>query len=89
MRTNPPVNSELRAAKRRIEIDLVMLASDRSKYARLFATLQADHRKLKMTEKQIALDLLRTAAELRKAETELRRIDADIVYRKKKLNTLR
>ena len=88
MRTNPAANSELRAAKRRIEIDLVMLASDRSKHARLFATLQADHRKLKMTEKQVSLDLLRTAAELRKEETELRRIDADIVYRKKKLNTL-
>ncbi|MBP5993775.1 MAG: hypothetical protein KA731_02595 [Candidatus Moranbacteria bacterium] len=89
MRTDPAANSELRAAKRRIEIDLVMLASDRSKHARLFATLQADQRKLKMTEKQVSLDLLRTAAELRKEETELRRIDADIVYRKKKLNTLR
>lgn len=89
MRTNPAANSELRAAKRRIEIDLVMLASDRSKHARLLTTFQADHRKLKMTEKQVALDLLRTAAALRKEETELRRIDADIVYRKKKLNTLR
>lgn len=89
MRTDSVEKSELRAAKRRVELDLVMLASDRSKHMRLFTTLQAENRKLKMSQKQINLDLLRTAAELRKEETELRRIDADIAYRKKKLNTLR
>lgn len=89
MRSNPAQNSELRANKRRMELELVLLASDRSKFSRSLETMRAENKKLKLAEKNIALDLLRNAALIRKEEAELRRIDADIAQKKKKLNTLR
>lgn len=88
MRTNSQ-NGELLAAKRRISLELVMLASDRSKHARLFSTLQAENRKLTLAKKNIIIDLERNTGLLRKEEAELRQIDADIATNKKRLNMIR
>lgn len=82
-------NSDISAAKRRISLELVMLASDRSKHARLSTSLQAENRKLTIAKKNIILDLEKNTTMLRKEEAELRRIDADIATNKKRLNTIR
>lgn len=89
MRTNPNQKSELLAAKRRLELEMVMLGSDRTKRARALVSLQAETRKLKIAEKNISLELAQNTALIRKYETELQSLDAELARQKKKLNTLR
>ncbi len=82
-------DSDVLARKRKIEMEITLLASDMKKVERVISTLRMENRSLDTEKKRIILELDRNASLLRTQEANLQRIIADLAVEKRLLNGVR
>lgn len=82
-------DSDMLARKRKIEMEITLLASDMKKVERVISTLRMENRSLDTEKKRIILELDRNASLLRTQEANLQRIIADLAVEKRRLNGVR
>lgn len=89
MRIATTRDSDVLARKRKIEMEITLLASDMKKVERAISTLRTENRSLDTEKKRIILELDRNASLLRMQEANLQRITADLAVEKRRLNGVR